>query len=131
MKTVPAHTGLQECQNSFRGAQKLLQLISSLPVAHSSIGWFDDKSLLLAFPAQLCDVVLELSVLGGEDPGFGYEAVLLRLALNHSTETKTEGGSNKTSPSSPFRKSVLPQQLMSLSLAVLRETGTLLGRVSC
>lgn len=131
MKTVPAHAGPQECQNSFRGAQKLLQLISNLPVAHGSVGWFDDKSLLLAFPAQLCDVVLELSVLGGEDPGFGYEAVLLRLALDHSTETEREGGSNKTSPSTPFRKSVLPRQLMWLSLAVLKETGTLLGRVSC
>lgn len=57
-------------------------------MAHGSVGWFDDKSLLLAFPAQLCDVVLELSVLGREDPGFGYEAVLLRLALDHSTEAK-------------------------------------------
>lgn len=71
--------------------QKLLDrfgLISSLPVAHGSIGWFHNKSLLLTFPAQLLDIVLELGVLGGEDPGFGYEAVLLRLALNHSTETR-------------------------------------------
>lgn len=53
-------------------------------MTHGSIGGFDNKGLLLAFPAQLFDIVLELSVLGGEDPGFGYEAVLLRLALDHS-----------------------------------------------
>lgn len=105
LKTVPA-----QCQNNLRETQKLPQLICSLPVAHGSIGWFHDKSLLLTFPAQLLDVVLELSVLGREDPGFGYEAVLLSLALNHSTEAKTEGGSNKTSSSSTFIKSVLPQQ---------------------
>lgn len=71
--------------------EKLLDrfgLISSLPVAHGSIGWFHNKSLLPTFPAQLLDIVLELGVLGGEDPGFGYEAVLLRLALNHSTGTR-------------------------------------------
>lgn len=105
LKTVPA-----QCQNNLRETQKLPELICSLPVAHGSIGWFHDKSLLLTFPAQLLDVVLELSVLGREDPGFGYEAVLLRLALNHSTEANTEGGSNKASPSSTFIKSVLPQQ---------------------
>lgn len=93
LKTVSAHTRLQEKQYSKRKKQKLLYqfgLLSSLPVAHGSIGWFHNKSLLLAFPAQLLDIVLELGVLGREDPGFGYEAVLLRLALNHSTETKTK-----------------------------------------
>lgn len=88
LKTGLAHTSLQEYQET----QTLLDqfgLISSLPVTHGSIGWFHNKGLLLAFPAQLLDIVLELSVLGREDPGFGYEAVLLRLALNHSAETKT------------------------------------------
>lgn len=60
-------------------------------MTHGSVGRFDNKGLLLAFPAQLFDVVLELSVLSGEDPGLGYEAVLLRLALDHSGETKTRG----------------------------------------
>ena len=55
-----------------------------LPVTHGSVGGLDDECLLLAFSAQLLDVVLELGVLGGEDPGFGTEAVLLRLALYHS-----------------------------------------------
>lgn len=77
--------------NILREKQKLLSqfgLISTLPMSHGSIGWFHNKGLLLAFPAQLLDIVLELSVLSREDPGFGYEAVLLRLALNHSTEKK-------------------------------------------
>lgn len=63
-------------------------LASDLPVTHGSIGRFDNKGLLLAFPTQLLDVVLELSVFGREDPGFGYKTVLLRLALDHSGETK-------------------------------------------
>lgn len=58
-------------------------------MAHGSIGWFHNKGLLLAFSAQLLHVVLELSVFGREDPGFRYKAVLLRLALNHSTQIKT------------------------------------------
>lgn len=63
-------------------------LASDLPVAHGSIGRFHNKGLLLAFPPQLLDVVLELSVFSWEDPGFGYEAVLLGLALDHSGQTK-------------------------------------------
>lgn len=66
-------------------------LASDLPMTHGSVGRFDNKGLLLAFPAQLFDVVLELSVLGWEDPGFGYEAVLLRLALDHSIKTNPVG----------------------------------------
>lgn len=56
----------------------------NLPVTHGSVGRLYDEGLLLAFPTQLLDVVLELSVLCGEDPGPGYEVVLLGLALAHS-----------------------------------------------
>lgn len=55
-------------------------------MTHGSIGRFDDEGLLLAFPAQLLYIVLELSVFSREDPGLGYEAVFLRLALDHSGE---------------------------------------------
>lgn len=64
-------------------------------MTHGSVGRFDNKGLLLAFPAQLFDVVLELCVLSREDPGFGYEAVLLRLALDHSRDTRTGVCGNK------------------------------------
>lgn len=60
----------------------------NLPVTHGSVGRLDDEGLLLAFPPQLLDVVLELGVLCGEDPGPGYEVVLLGLALAHSEGTK-------------------------------------------
>lgn len=56
----------------------------NLPVTHGSVGRFYNKGLLPAFPPQLLDVVLELSVLCGEDPSPGYEVVLLGLALAHS-----------------------------------------------
>lgn len=59
-----------------------------LPVTHGSIRRFYDKGLLFAFPPQLLHIVLELGVLCGEDPGSGYEVVLLRLALAHSEEKK-------------------------------------------
>lgn len=60
-------------------------------MTHGSIGRFDNKGLLLALPAQLLDVVLELGVLSGEDPCLGYEAVLLRLALDHSGDKEWVG----------------------------------------
>lgn len=59
----------------------------NLPVTHGSVGRFHDEGLLLALPPQLLDVVLELSVLCGEDPSPGYEVVLLGLALAHSGTT--------------------------------------------
>lgn len=60
----------------------------NLPVTHGSVGRFYDEGLLLAFATQLLDVVLELSVLCGEDPGPGNEVVLLGLALAHSERAK-------------------------------------------
>lgn len=60
-----------------------------LPVTHGSIGGFYDKGLLFAFPPQLLRIVLELGVLCREDPGSGYEVVLLRLALAHSENKRT------------------------------------------
>ena len=60
-------------------------------MAHGAVGGLDDEGLLLAFAPQLLDVVLELGVLGREDPGLGDEAVLLRLALDHPAGGKKPG----------------------------------------
>lgn len=57
--------------------------LEHLPMTHCTICRFDDERLLLAFASKLLDVVLELSVLRRKDPGFGNEAVFLRLAFNH------------------------------------------------
>ena len=56
-----------------------------LPVTHGTVSRLHDECLMLALPPQLLHVVLELGVLGREDPGLGYEAILLRLEFNHST----------------------------------------------
>ncbi len=57
-------------------------------MAHGSIRRLSDERLLLAFSFQLLYIILELCVLGREDPGFGDEAVFLRLTFNHSKERK-------------------------------------------
>lgn len=54
-----------------------------LPMTHRSVCGLDDERLLLPFAFKLLHVVLELSILRREDPGFGNEAVFLRLAFNH------------------------------------------------
>lgn len=54
-----------------------------LPMAHCTVRRFDDERLLLPFASKLLHVVLELRVLRREDPGFGNEAVFLRLTFNH------------------------------------------------
>lgn len=59
-----------------------------LPMAHCSVRGLDDERLLLPFAPELLHVVLELSILCREDPGFGSEAVFLRLAFNHPERLK-------------------------------------------
>jgi len=57
-------------------------------VAHGAVGGLDDEGFLPLLAPLLLAVVLELGVLGGEDPGLGDEAVLLRLALDHPARKK-------------------------------------------
>lgn len=54
-----------------------------LPMTHCSVCGLDDEGLLFPFASKLLHVVLKLSILCWEDPGFGNEAVFLRLAFNH------------------------------------------------
>lgn len=65
-----------------------LAIATDIPMTHGSIGRFENKGLQLAFPAQLFDIVLELCILSGEDPGSGCEVVLMRLAPDHSARVK-------------------------------------------
>lgn len=61
-------------------------------MTHCSVCGLDDERLLLPFASQLLHVVLELSVLRREDPGFGNEAVFLRLAFNHPERRRRKKG---------------------------------------
>lgn len=52
-------------------------------MTHCSVCGLDDERLLLPFASKLLHIVLKLRILRWEDPGFGNEAVFLRLAFNH------------------------------------------------
>lgn len=66
-------------------------------MTHRSVRRLYDERLLLAFASQLLDVVLKLCILCWEDPGFGNEAVFLRLAFNHPERRRRKGGKNRHS----------------------------------
>lgn len=63
-----------------------LPVCCNLPMTHGSIRRLNDKCFLLAFSFQLLYIILELCALSWEDPGFGDEAIFLRLTFNHSKE---------------------------------------------